>query len=168
MKKILNVNIGSQAFAIDDDAYHMLGDYFCDVRSRLKDSDCQNVMDDVEARAADVFRNATAHSSQIVDQKMVAHAISTIGAPHTFGYRRHDYTPPFEEGWRARRLYRSRTNFVISGVCGGLAKYFNLDPTIVRIATVLSVALAGFGFWLYIILWIVVPREPIENVYGRR
>ncbi len=60
------------------------------------------------------------------------------------------------------RLYRSRTFRVISGLCGGLGNYFNLDPTIVRIIWVLF-AFASFGTALlvYIILIFVVPEEPI-------
>jgi len=59
-----------------------------------------------------------------------------------------------------KRLYRSRTDRMIAGVCGGLASYFNIDPVIVRVIAVVAL-LAGFGGGLaYIILWIVVPEEP--------
>ncbi|HEV2756307.1 MAG TPA: PspC domain-containing protein [Actinomycetota bacterium] len=59
-----------------------------------------------------------------------------------------------------RRLYRSTTDRKISGVAGGVAEYFNLDPTLVRVAWVLSVVAAGAGFLLYVILWIVLPEGP--------
>ena len=58
-----------------------------------------------------------------------------------------------------KRLYRSRSDRVIWGVCGGLAKYFDMDPTIVRVVVVLSIFLGSFGIWAYIILAIVVPLE---------
>ncbi len=58
-----------------------------------------------------------------------------------------------------KRLYRSRSDRMIWGVCGGLAKYFDMDPTIVRVITVLSMFLGSLGFWAYIILAIVVPLE---------
>ncbi|MFH1134129.1 MAG: PspC domain-containing protein [Nanoarchaeota archaeon] len=58
-----------------------------------------------------------------------------------------------------KKLYRSR-NKVIAGVCGGLAKYFNLDPVLVRILyVVLSLASLGIGVVAYILLWIFVPEE---------
>lgn len=50
---------------------------------------------------------------------------------------------------------------MIGGVCGGLAKYFDIDPTIVRVLFVVSIFLGGGGIIAYIILWIVVPEEPI-------
>ncbi len=57
------------------------------------------------------------------------------------------------------RLYRSRSNRMIAGVCGGLAKYFNIDPVLIRLIFVLSLFLGGVGFIAYIILAIVVPLE---------
>jgi phage shock protein C len=60
-----------------------------------------------------------------------------------------------------RRLYRSRNNKVIAGVCGGLAEYFNIDPVIVRIIAVALLLPGGLpGFLPYAILWLVVPYGP--------
>ncbi len=58
-----------------------------------------------------------------------------------------------------RRLYRSRSDRMIWGVCGGLAKYFDMDPTIVRVITVLVMLTTGVGILAYIILALVVPLE---------
>lgn len=58
-------------------------------------------------------------------------------------------------------LYRSRTNRVIAGVCAGLADYFNIDISLMRVLFVVAALCGSFGFWLYIILWIVVPEEFI-------
>jgi len=60
----------------------------------------------------------------------------------------------------ANKLYRSRTDRVIWGVCGGLAKYFNIDTVIVRIIAVASIFVDSLGFWIYIIMALVVPVEP--------
>ena len=59
----------------------------------------------------------------------------------------------------AKKLYRSRTDRKIWGVCGGLAKYFNIDPTLMRIIAVASLFVGSLGFWIYIIMTIVVPVE---------
>ncbi len=58
-----------------------------------------------------------------------------------------------------KRLYRSRSDRMIWGVCGGLAKYFDMDPTIIRIIAVLLIFAGGSGILAYIILAIVVPSE---------
>src|SRR5260370_13129908 len=59
-----------------------------------------------------------------------------------------------------RKLVRSSTDKKIAGVCAGLADYFDLDPTIVRVIWFLAVFFAGTGFLAYIILWIVLPLAP--------
>ncbi len=60
-----------------------------------------------------------------------------------------------------RRLYRSRDDRMIAGVAGGVAAYFDLDPSIVRIVwAVLALASGGFLLILYGIMWLVVPLEP--------
>ncbi|MGB7848137.1 MAG: PspC domain-containing protein [Candidatus Acidiferrum sp.] len=59
-----------------------------------------------------------------------------------------------------KRLMRSSRDKKIGGVCAGLADYFDLDPTIVRVVWLLSVLFAGTGFLVYIILWIVLPIAP--------
>lgn len=58
-----------------------------------------------------------------------------------------------------KRLYRSRDDRMIAGVCGGVAKYFDMDPTIVRIIFVLLIFANGLGILAYIIMAIVVPLE---------
>jgi phage shock protein C len=58
------------------------------------------------------------------------------------------------------RLYRSRTNSMIAGVCGGLGQYLNVDPTIVRVAAVILIFADGIGLWAYLVAWVLVPRRP--------
>jgi phage shock protein C len=59
-----------------------------------------------------------------------------------------------------RKLYRSRSNRQVAGVCGGLAQYFNLDATLIRILFVVLAVLGGSGLVLYVAMWIIVPNEP--------
>jgi len=57
-----------------------------------------------------------------------------------------------------RRLYRSRSNRVIAGVCGGIGDYFNIDPVIIRLVMIFIIPAA---FWVYIVMWLVIPESPI-------
>lgn len=60
-----------------------------------------------------------------------------------------------------RRLYRSRDSHMIAGICGGLAEYFRVDPTIVRlIAVVLLFLGVGILFFVYVVMWVIVPLRP--------
>ena len=59
-----------------------------------------------------------------------------------------------------RKLYRSKTNRKLAGVCGGLARYFNVDATLIRVLFVLLAVLGGSGLVLYLAMWIIVPKQP--------
>ena len=63
-----------------------------------------------------------------------------------------------------KRLYRSRTNKMIAGVCAGLGDFLGLDPTLIRLGMVALVLAGGFGGLAYIVAWIIVPLEPWESV----
>lgn len=60
-----------------------------------------------------------------------------------------------------KKLYRSRADRRIGGVCGGLANYFNIDATMVRLLFILGLLFVGGTFFAYIILMIVIPEEPV-------
>ena len=62
---------------------------------------------------------------------------------------------------QSQGLYRSKSDRMIAGVCGGLAKRFNISSTWVRLAFVFIVLLGGAGFLLYLILWVIVPEEVL-------
>lgn len=60
----------------------------------------------------------------------------------------------------AKKLYRIRRGKCIAGVCGGIARFFGIDPKAVRLITALLVAVYGSGLMVYIILAIFIPKEP--------
>jgi phage shock protein C len=62
-----------------------------------------------------------------------------------------------------RKLYRSRNERMIAGVCGGLGEYFNIDPTLIRLLFVFLALAGGPGLVAYIVLLIVVPEEPLSG-----
>jgi len=59
-----------------------------------------------------------------------------------------------------KKLYRNKRNGMIAGVCSGLADYLNVDVTIIRLIFVLLLFFYTGGFWIYLIMWIIVPLEP--------
>jgi len=64
----------------------------------------------------------------------------------------------------AKKLYRSLDDKKIAGVCGGLGEYFDIDPTIIRLALVALVLAGGSGVLAYILAWIIVPEQPQAQV----
>jgi phage shock protein C len=61
-----------------------------------------------------------------------------------------------------KRLYRSKTDKIIGGVCGGIANYFNIDPVFVRLLCIALILINGATFLAYIITWIVMPMEKLK------
>mgnify|MGYP000756196460 FL=1 len=58
-----------------------------------------------------------------------------------------------------KRLYKSSENSMLCGVCGGMAEYFDIDPTLVRLAWVILTCFGGAGIWAYIIAAIIIPKR---------
>ena len=63
-----------------------------------------------------------------------------------------------------KKLYRSQSDRMIAGVCAGLAEYFAIDPTLMRLGFALLTVFGGSGLLAYIIMWFVVPEEPTTEI----
>ena len=63
----------------------------------------------------------------------------------------------------AKRLFRSRKDGLIAGVCGGLAEYFDVDPSLVRLVFILAIFLGGAGLVVYLVAWLIVPENPEQS-----
>ena len=61
---------------------------------------------------------------------------------------------------QVKRLYRSGEERILGGVCGGIAEYFNFDPTLIRLLWVIASFFWGFGILAYIVSWIIIPKNP--------
>ena len=61
---------------------------------------------------------------------------------------------------KPKKLYRSGKEKVLGGVCGGVAEYLNVDPTVVRLIWIFSVLVYGTGLLAYLIAWFIIPRNP--------
>jgi len=62
-----------------------------------------------------------------------------------------------------KKLYRSKTNRMIAGVCGGLGEYFAIDPTLIRLALTFFTMWLGIGLLFYLIAWFIIPEEKITT-----
>ena len=164
MKETVNVNIGSQAFTLDEDAYRVLRSYLDDIRSRLPEYDTET-MGDIEVRIAEIFREIVSSPMRVITLDTVRAAMHQMGVPSDFGERRGNAAPPEEEEAEpeTRKLYRSRTDRSIAGICGGLADFFHIDATVMRLIMLFLIIFGGLSIWAYIILWIIIPEEPARK-----
>ena len=63
-----------------------------------------------------------------------------------------------------RKLYRTRKDRMISGVCGGLGDFFGIDSTLIRVIFALLAIFGGSGIVIYLVMWLIVPEEPLAEV----
>jgi len=67
-----------------------------------------------------------------------------------------------------KKLYRSQTDRILAGVCGGLGQYLGLDPTVIRVIFAVLTVFSGTGLLLYIILMLIIPLEPSGSMTSGR
>jgi len=152
MKKVITAGIGGRSFTINDDAYARLESYLNKFRAHVRETGTEEVMDDLESRIADLFYESVGDSSRVVDMELVEKVISQLGMPDGSS------TNTEMQGPTVHKLYRDTDDVRIAGVCSGLAIYFDIDIALVRILFLVALLLGSAGFWLYVILWIAVPK----------
>ena len=173
MKKVMNASIGGAGFLLDEDAFLRLQAYLQAFRERLAAGSGQvgyqagEVMDDLEARIAELFRSEVGVSSRVVDLELTNKVIAQLGMPDGGSFtdgagsaKQEGKGPrPFwEKGELPRKLYRDPCDRMIAGVCSGLAQYFGLDTALIRVIMLVLLVTGTAGFWIYIILWIIAPK----------
>ncbi len=66
----------------------------------------------------------------------------------------------------SRKLYRSNSDKIIAGVCGGLGEFLNIDPVLIRLAFVLATVFGGAGFVIYVAMWLLIPAEGESSTHA--
>jgi phage shock protein PspC (stress-responsive transcriptional regulator) len=157
MKRTFTINISSNVFHIEEDAYEVLQKYMINLKNHFGESEeGKEIESDIEARIAEIFAEKSSGGKNAVTLEWVNLVMATIGTPESITDEMGDEEPQVK---RKRRLYRDPQETVLGGVCGGLAAYFNLDPVITRIIfVILTLITTGVGVLAYIILWIAVPQ----------
>jgi phage shock protein PspC (stress-responsive transcriptional regulator) len=164
MNKTIIININGIVFHIEEDAYEILKNYMTDVKRHFSNSaDSLEITTDIENRIAEMFSEMLEkENKQVIVEQDVTLIIEQMGTVADFENAENDdkagaqgYT---HENRAGRRLFRDPDDHLVGGVCAGIANYFDIDAVWVRLAFAVSVAIAGSGLVLYIILWIVVPK----------
>lgn len=169
MNKTININLAGIIFHVDEEAYQVLMDYLNKLKSKLmKHEGSEEILMDVESRIAELFNERFTSSRQVVDMSDVQAVIDIMGQPEDYDTEEDEdqnsgstsYSQSDSERTFAgpKRLFRDPDDNILGGVCSGIAAYFNTDPIWIRLLFVAMVLLGSTGFWLYIILWIVIPE----------
>ena len=160
MKKVVNVSLGGRNFILDEDAYTRLQEYLDHFRGKLTVPEYQKaeVMEEIEDRIAELFFQEVGEGSRVVTLDMVQKVASALGMPDGSAEGGSTSSSSSPKADMPRRLYRDVDNKSVAGVCSGLALYFDLDITLIRILMLVALIFGSAGFWIYLILWIAVPK----------
>ena len=183
MKKAININFQGQLITIEETAYELLNQYIQSLKEYFRhEAEGNEIVNDIENRIAELFGNRLKHGISCITDTDVESIINTIGRPEEFDLefdqRNEEATPPpphtkSEESQMPppvmeeprRSLYRKSNDKILGGVGSGLAHYLKIDPVFVRLFFALF---SGLFFWVYVILWIVLPSKPLPNNVSKR
>ncbi len=166
MKKTVNINLGGYPFHVDEDAFDLLKEYIDKLNRVLSgDENKKEIVDDIESRISELFRQRLNQYKQVINLKDVDEVLATLGSPEDIGG---EEDPGSEKkrsnyGSTTRKLYRDPDARILGGVCSGLAIYGAIPLWLVRVLFVAFTFLGGFALLLYIILWIVVPEAKTTS-----
>ena len=164
MNKTIIININGIVFHIEEDAYEVLKNYMTDVKRHFIDSaDSLEITTDIENRIAEMFNEILAKDNkQVIVEQDVQTIISQMGTVADFASADEDGKTTADTNFaytkESRRLFRDPDDHLAAGVCSGIASYFDIQAVWVRLAFAIAFCFFGSGLFLYIILWIVIPK----------
>jgi phage shock protein PspC (stress-responsive transcriptional regulator) len=164
MNKTIIININGTVFHIEEDAYEILKNYMTDVKRHfLNSADSLEITTDIENRVAEMFSEILAgENKQVIVEQDVNTVIEQMGRVEDFEDLYEDNKnqagAPHTYTTSERKLFRDPDDHLISGVCAGIANYFNVEPVWIRSGFFLAIFFGGGGLLLYAILWILIPK----------
>jgi phage shock protein PspC (stress-responsive transcriptional regulator) len=177
MKKMININFQGRIIPIEETAYETLKQYVESLRRYFMNEEGRDeIINDIESRIAELFNNRLKNGAVCITDDDVTAVIGSIGRPQDFEEQSGGTSAgasnttsaqqaPFSYSGNNGRLVRNSDDKIIAGVCSGLANSMRIDPVIMRI---LFVVFFGFAFWIYLVLWIVVPAQSIKTNITKR
>ena len=181
MKKVININFQGRVVPIEETAYELLKQYIESLRKYFAFEEGRDeIINDIEGRIAELFSERLKNGANCITDADVNTVIAGMGRPEDFDPQEpeaatagardagaHTTSTSWTTGNVPGRgsLYRNADDKIVGGVCSGLANYLRIDPVIMRI---LFVVFFGVLFWVYILLWIIVPSKSVSSSITKR
>jgi phage shock protein PspC (stress-responsive transcriptional regulator) len=173
MNQTVTINISGIVFHIEVDAYEELKKYLNKIESYFKNSEeSKEIMTDIELRIAELFSEKITSDNQVIQSKDVDEVIIIMGKPEQYidedevqqeSSTQDDFSSKKSStSSSSKKLFRDPDDRMIGGVSAGLAAYLGVEALWLRLFFVFALIM-GFGFVLYIILWIVMPEAKTSS-----
>lgn len=165
MKKTVTINLGGIVFYIDEDAYQLLKNYLDNVKIYFTHQEGgREVVQDIENRISELLSERISQVNQPVEKSDIETIIAQVGQPEEIAgvevdTEQEEERTNFQSGEKCnKKLFRSQDDRIISGVAGGLASYWNLDASLVRLVLLLLLFFSsGVVGWIYLAMAFFVP-----------
>ena len=164
MNKTININLGGYFFHIDETAYQKLRRYLDAISKSLSDDPQgkNEIIADIEARISELLSEKIADARQVVNEQDISNIIKIMGEPEDYEENETGYTDNSSSYQRKktsnRKLYRDGDDKFLGGVAAGVGHYLGIDAIWLRLLLIALFFSAGFGFLIYIILWVLLPE----------
>lgn len=164
MNKTININLGGFFFHIDENAYKKLNRYLEAIKKSLSDDPQgkNEIISDIEARISELLSEKITDARQVVNEGDIDEIIKIMGQPEDYmeaeeGYADTGYTYK-KRNTTGKKLFRDGDDKFLGGVASGIAHYLEIDSIWIRLLLIALFFGGGFGFLIYIILWILLPE----------
>jgi phage shock protein PspC (stress-responsive transcriptional regulator) len=189
MKKVININFHGRVIPIEETAYDILKQYVESLRRYFANEEGRDeIINDIEGRIAELFSERLKSGATCITDAHVNAIIASMGRPEDFEAEEAETSTSTSAGSKSQqssssggsssagaayttrptgrgRLYRNADDKILGGVASGLANYLGIDPVVMRIIFVL---LAAPLFWVYILMWIILPSQSIQSNITKR
>ncbi len=177
MKKVININFQGRVIPIEEPAYESLKKYVDSLRKYFSNEEGkEEIVNDIENRIAELFNEKMKAGASFITEEHVEAIISSMGRPEQFDElsmndeSSSSHNNQYQHAEHPRgNLFRNANDKLIGGVCSGIGSYFRVDTSIIRVLFVLlAFGSFGFMFFLYIILWAILPSKYVAETVVRR
>lgn len=183
MNKIININLAQRIIPMSESAYNALNDYLNILKRYFsKEEGGDEILRDMEDRIGELLQEKIKKGLVYISDADVEEVKTIMGSPEQIVDEAGDEPeqnqqkgdPAEFQGREAtdnasgKRLYRSSSESVIGGVCGGLGTYFNIDPAIIRVLFAIITLFWGSGIIIYCLLWILLPEQAMPTLNLKR
>ena len=166
MNKTLNIELAGLLFHVEERAHAQLQTYLDSISAALAHTEGKDeIIQEVEARMAELLRDALGEGRQVVAAHDVTAACEQIGSPADFVEDDEAPAEPRVKTSGNRRLFRDPENGHVGGVATGFAHYFDADPVWTRVIALIIILFTGIGLPIYLVFWAITPRA--ESVADR-
>ena len=165
MKKTIDISLGGMLFHLDETAYYKLKKYLNAVKASLQhQEDVEEVMNEIEARIAELFVDKQAHPKEVINDQYIDEVVAVMGQPEDYEEVAEETTTSGNHYRVKKGLFRDLEKSIFGGISSGFAHYMGIDITIMRLVFVVLLFITHGSFGLvYLLLWIVIPRAKTAS-----